>query len=234
VVELQPDYWAARNNLALTYEAADDAKRAERTYRTLTRDAPQYAAGWFNLGGLLSAEERHEEAIAAYQGALEAQPNYRKAQLNLGVAYSRAERYDEAIAAYRGLLFEHPRYVAGWYNLALAYKQAGQPDRAREARVRALSLDPSSRPAAESLARLELQRGDWQAASAVYQELVDLHPGDAGLRLELAKILQRAGDVLGCRRELVGVLAAVADPASARERWAQCALGDETNNVEES
>jgi tetratricopeptide (TPR) repeat protein len=69
-------------------------------FEKVTKIAPNFAQGYFNLGIALKTSGHFTDAIAAYQKAITLDPNYADAQQNLGVVLMKVGYFSEAIAAF--------------------------------------------------------------------------------------------------------------------------------------
>lgn len=208
-IELRPGYHAAENNLGLALIAAGRLDQAEQRYKEVLARAPTYAAGWVNLGKLYSQRKMYPEAIQAYQQALQAKPDYSRALLDLGVAYARSGRSDEALATYRRTLELNPRSVAAWYNLGLAQRQKNDVAGAEESFRKARELDAEHVPSGRKLAQLLAARGAHDEARVILDDVLDTEPNDVEARLAHADELNRAGDRVGCARDVAVAQAAL-------------------------
>ena len=110
---------------------------------------------------------------------------------------------DEAIGAYRQSVAGDPDYREAQYHLGQLLLQCGQSAEAEpylkraeklaELEILLGTLVDTRRPAeyAPAVARLELELGHEELASAWYSEAVRLNPSDAGLRAEAARLARR-------------------------------------------
>ncbi len=78
-----------------------DQKKAIATFEMVTKIAPDFAQGYFNLGISLKTSGQFVEAIAAYQKAILLDPNYAEAHQNLGVILIKIGCLKEAIVAFQ-------------------------------------------------------------------------------------------------------------------------------------
>ena len=76
-------------------------------FEKVTKIAPNFAQGYFNLGIALKTSGHFTDAIAAYQKAITLDPNYADAQQNLGVVLMKVGYFPEAIAAFNKAIQLH-------------------------------------------------------------------------------------------------------------------------------
>jgi len=92
-------------NLGNIYQAsnqqASNQQKAIAYFEIVTKIAPEFAQGYFNLGLALKTSGRFNEAIAAYRNALYLEPDYAEAHQNLGVVLIKVGYFQEAIASFK-------------------------------------------------------------------------------------------------------------------------------------
>jgi tetratricopeptide (TPR) repeat protein len=93
-----------------------DLGRAEQALTALTRDYPDLAGPWVNLGILHARGDRAADAEAAFSAALERNPQHAAAHNELGILYRQSGRFAEAASAYAAALAADPDYALAWFN----------------------------------------------------------------------------------------------------------------------
>jgi Tfp pilus assembly protein PilF len=123
VIELDPTYVEAYNNLGIIYQMIGDVERAFESYQKSTKINPRYEKGYNNLGILLLLKGRNEEALEAFQKALAVNPNNIESHINLGILLKKKGEWEKAIESYRRALTISPLHGETHYNIALLYEQ---------------------------------------------------------------------------------------------------------------
>jgi Tfp pilus assembly protein PilF len=123
VIELNPTYIEAYNNLGLVYQEIGDLNRAFGAYQKSIEINPQYEKGYNNLGILFYLKGRNEEALESFQKALTINPNNIESHINLGVLYKKQGQMNKAIESYQQALDINPLHRETHYNIALLYEQ---------------------------------------------------------------------------------------------------------------
>jgi tetratricopeptide (TPR) repeat protein len=123
VIELDPVYVEAYNNLGIIYQMTGDVDRAFGAYQKATEINPRYEKGYNNLGILLLLKDRDEEALEAFQKALAINPKNIESLINLGTLFKKKGQCDEAIESYQKALAIDPLHGETYYNMALLYEQ---------------------------------------------------------------------------------------------------------------
>ncbi len=123
VIELDPTYVEAYNNLGIIYQTIGDADRAFAAYQKATEINPRYQKGYNNLGILLLLQGRYEEAREAFNKALTINPKNIESHINLGILFKKKGQWNEAIESYQKALEIDPLHRETHYNIALLYEQ---------------------------------------------------------------------------------------------------------------
>jgi Tfp pilus assembly protein PilF len=123
VIELDPTYVEAYNNLGIIYQATGDAKSALGAYQKATGINPRYEKGHNNLGLLFLLEGRYEEALEVFQKALAINPNHIESHINLGILFKQKGQWENAIESYQKALAIDGHHRETHYNMALLYEQ---------------------------------------------------------------------------------------------------------------
>ena len=111
-LELNPDSWAAHNNLGTILSAQGQQQEAIEHYRAAIRVRPDYFTAHTNLGTALAATGQLPEAFDHLHKAIELQPESVAAHRNLGNALTNAGRQAEAIDEYQAALDAQARRSA--------------------------------------------------------------------------------------------------------------------------
>jgi len=123
VIELDPTYVEAYNNLGILYQMMGDMDRALGAYQKSTEINPRYEKGYNNLGILLLLNGRYEEASESFQKALAVNSNNIESHIHLGVLLKKKGQWQEAIESYQRALAIDPLHRETHYNIALLYEQ---------------------------------------------------------------------------------------------------------------
>lgn len=117
IVEQQPGFGLAWNNLGVAYREIGEPDEAISCFRRAVAFAPDIAEAWNNLG--VAQDEFHmiENASTSYKKAIEIQPDYASAHFNLGVSFQKLERFREAKDHYNKVLEIRPDDEAATFML---------------------------------------------------------------------------------------------------------------------
>jgi putative PEP-CTERM system TPR-repeat lipoprotein len=132
---------------------------------------------------------------------LKEQPKDVGFRLYLAQAASARGDYPRSAQYYRELLERDPKNVIVLNNLAWVERELKDPKAVEHAEL-ALKLAPNQPAIMDTLGWIYVERGDTARGVQLLQKAVALEPRAAGIRLNLAKALLRAGDKTGARKEL--------------------------------
>jgi Flp pilus assembly protein TadD len=153
-VELKPDYFIGRKDLANFYLRTHNLPEANRAYTVFLRDYPGNREVQLNLASVLLAQGDADSAIRLLQMLVSNDPGFVEAQVDLGIALlgtNNAEARSHLEAALR-LKPDSPEAA---YNLGLLEENAGHVDEARKLYRQALFYRPDYQRAAERLRGLK-------------------------------------------------------------------------------
>jgi tetratricopeptide (TPR) repeat protein len=130
VVQREPSFIRAYDNLGLCYEAVNQPDKAVAQYREAIRRTRESGEKWpwpfLNLGILLKNEGQVEEAEALLNEALEADPAFAPALYHLGTILETSDRVAGAVEALRRAAAANPSYAEPHFALARIYRRQGR------------------------------------------------------------------------------------------------------------
>jgi predicted O-linked N-acetylglucosamine transferase (SPINDLY family) len=164
-------------------------------------------------GQVLRAGGRWDEAILWFERALEIDPADARPRLAIGQIRRQQGDAEAARACFEQVVLQAGLALAfareqplRLLELGLGYAELDQVSNAIAALQAALALDPTLKPAHESLATLYWQEGLISQAAGHDEAIAQLEPGNVTPRVSLAMRLSQAGDQEGCLEQLVALL----------------------------
>lgn len=133
----------------LALQQGADAMKAQHfteaveAYRTVTRQMPAFAEGYFNLGLALERAERLVEAREALEKALRLKPELRGANLFLGIVDYRQNHYKDAADRLEKETRLDPKNAKAWMWLGVCRLAEEDAHGATAALDKAYALDPT-------------------------------------------------------------------------------------------
>ena len=203
--------------LGRAQESAGDIEAAVASFTRAAELDPTASDIWAELAGLYARRSETEPAIEAASTALDLEPENLEAHRILGLVYAaRAGARNGADAADLDRAIEHLERArkplspdpALYLTLGRLYLTTENPDKAIEVLEEVVDAEPQFADALALLAQAHEAKGDWDQASAVYEQAVLVGPGRVRYRRQLASALVNAGQparALEVLRDLVQI-----------------------------
>jgi tetratricopeptide (TPR) repeat protein len=146
------------------------------------------------LARALANVGRREEAVERLRQATTRRPAFPQAFLELGDQLSAAGRFEEATAAFEDGLALIPEAAVLRVGLAYLLLKCNDRGRARALFTEVRAAAPERYDALLGLAWVTAADGEYAAAARLFDQALAGRPGDAVVRLELAKCLLELGE----------------------------------------
>ncbi|HEY4085291.1 MAG TPA: tetratricopeptide repeat protein [Bryobacteraceae bacterium] len=196
-VQADPNQAEDWYNLGLLQSDLGDKKSAiESLHKSIILD-PEFADSRNTLGAMLIETGQLPQAATELRGALQIRPALPGAHASL--AYLAANRGDYAEAVWH---FERAGDgAANQLNYGIVLARMNRPAEARAHLQKSLQTDPNQPVAHELLGGLLEAEGKISEAVTHYKEAIRLRPDYGKARVDLGKMLSRAGDRAGAAGE---------------------------------
>ena len=112
VLELDPNYADAYNNLGVLYKELEEHQKAKDCYEKAIVINPNYTDAHYNLGNIFKELGENQKAKECYEKVIEINPNYVDAHNNLGVIFQELGEYQKAKDCYEKTIELNPNYTA--------------------------------------------------------------------------------------------------------------------------
>ena len=162
---------------------------------------PLDAEAWFRLGTTNIELSAMKQAEGCFRRVVELQPRLVIAYYNLGRSIELQGRGDEAVAVYQKLLQIAPHSEA-YFNIATIYTHQGKFPEALEAFRQAQRIEPNNPRLIAGEAGVYEKQGDYEAAYARIQPL--LEAGEA--TPDIAMVLAPLSQYIDCRSQAIELL----------------------------
>lgn len=221
-VKKNPDSAEALTELALLYERTDDAKAAEKTYRSLIEARPEAIMPKARLVSLLLKADRKAEAEKflaeiSEQSAGQGGP----AQFQLGLIYLDQGLYSDAAVAFEAALKAYPDDERARYLLANSQLELGQMARARDTLSKipkTSELYVDSRLLMTATIETDDPKKKLQETLNIVTGAMKAKPNELRLWVARAMILEELGDLKHARRVILEAVKKFPEEAEVRFR----------------
>ena len=100
ILDINPNFLEANNNLGLLFQIDKEYDKAIECYEKIIKINPKILSAQFNLGLVFQKMGENEKAKESYKKAIELDPKLLIAHNNLGIVYSNLGEYNLAIESY--------------------------------------------------------------------------------------------------------------------------------------
>jgi tetratricopeptide (TPR) repeat protein len=194
VLKAKTDLLAALQLKAQIQAARGDVAGQEATYNQIAKAHPQTGVGQLALGDLKLKAKQYDAALVAYQAALDQSNDKLRALSGIVNTQLAAGKPEAALARVEDALKQSPDQPALHHMLAEYHLSQQALDPAVAELKRAIALQPKWNVPYQTLGKVELARGNAQAALAAVDAGLKQVPGDAQLLYQRATVLENAGD----------------------------------------
>jgi len=130
VIEMDPTYIEAFNNLGLIYLEIGDFDRALKNYERAIEINPRYEKALNNIGILYFLKGEDKRAMEVFEKLIEINPNHVESYIHLGIIYKKIGQWQKGIESYQKALTLQPQNGEAHYNLGILYENIGDKERA--------------------------------------------------------------------------------------------------------
>ena len=154
VLEIEPNYSEAHNNLGNILAQTNRPTDAERHLRRAIELSPKLDLAHNNLGNILMQTGKLEEAINHYRTAVDIDPKHAGYRYSLGSATLRRGDFHAAAVQLRKATQIDTKFANAHNNLGFSLENLGKREEAIESYRRCLTLNPRHAGAKTNLARI--------------------------------------------------------------------------------
>ena len=198
-----PDSLGTEALIVSTAEASGKLDLALSELQNIAAKAPNSAEVQIRLADLQKKQGNPAAALEALQRARKLDPNRRGLDVAVASVQEELGERSEAIASYRKALAESPDNPVVLNNLAyLLAETGGDLDEALRLASTGARKAPGNPNLQDTLAWVQLKRGNAPAALPIFTSIIQKNPNDATFRFHYATALLRSGDRTEARQQL--------------------------------
>jgi len=191
-LELQPDAWHIRNNLAGAYWLRGNAAAAEREWNEALRLKAENQIVLSNLGLAYSKQKKYPEAIKYFQRALEFDPRLTDGHLHLGEVYLELGQAERAEFQFRAAVALSPLDTRARNRLGQVYLDKARLGEAEEQFLRSVESEANA-TGYDGLGDVELARSPQGKAERYFARAIAVDPFDSHAHFKLGEVYAKSG-----------------------------------------
>jgi len=220
-IELDPNLWEAHYNLGVVLRLEGQLEEAATSFEAAIQIQPAAVEPLRAAAEVAYAREDLSEASDRLQMLVRQHPDDLAARTALAVLFRERERWNDSLEQAREVLVRDPSQTRALLEIGRVYRAREDFEVARLVLQKALALAPEDdvRLRAEILderGRLELARGDTQAAFEAFEGAIGVDASYKPARMNMGSVLLHAGDYEGAAAQYQAVLRIDEDDLAAR------------------
>ncbi|MFH1995612.1 MAG: tetratricopeptide repeat protein, partial [Candidatus Omnitrophota bacterium] len=169
-----PDQHLLRNILGTAYARKKDYDEAEKIFKKIMRENPEFTVARINLIQLYYRSDRSGEAVEAAKAFLEEQPDSPEARFILAVSYRKDGKLEDALRELEALIEARTYNAAVLLEAAETYRGMGDNEKTEEYYNLTIAAEPRLIRPYVGLATLYEEMGNEKAAMTQYEVLLQL------------------------------------------------------------
>jgi len=208
LTQVAPDEPRGFINLAGILLQCKDLPSAQKAAERAIQLRPESPEAWNNLGNALQGLGEFAQAEQAFRRALQYAPQDARILQNLADALRVQNQLSAAEVVYRQSLALDPQLIGCWCNYGNLLGQMNREVEARSAYEKALAINPEYPEAVVSLAGMQIEAGEEEAAIATLRPIVESGKATPEHISVYAYALRVKGDLDAAHALLQGYLSA--------------------------
>lgn len=191
ILSFYPDNFEAMNAMGGIYRRMGNYQESIDILQNALKTKINPAQVYYNLGFTYKLMEKYDEAVSCFENVISTNPTDVLAYNHLGTIYAAQNNHEKAVAEYKRGLQVDPNHPILQFNMAKSLEELGDDMSAIQAYETALRARPGWQDAVIAYSDLLLNHRKTKAAGELVQNSIALHPKDAGLYVQMGKILMR-------------------------------------------
>lgn len=191
ILSFSPDNFEAMNAMGGIYRRMGKYQESIDILQNALKTKINPAQVYYNLGFTYKLMEKYDEAVNCFENVISANPTDVLAYNHLGTIYAAQNNHEKAVAEYKRGLQVDPNHPILQFNMAKSLESLNDDMSAIQAYETALRARPGWQDAVIAYSDLLLGHRKTKAAGELVQNSIALHPKDAGLYVQMGKILMR-------------------------------------------
>ncbi|MBN1962111.1 MAG: tetratricopeptide repeat protein [Deltaproteobacteria bacterium] len=188
ILSIDPDFIAARFNLAVLKERNNDKESARRIYEQIVNENPNFAPAQENLAAFAVSEGKLDQALSIYRKIVASSPKNVTSRLALARLLITKKKYKNAIELCRKALQQKADAIEAFRILAKSYVELQNLPMAELIIGRGLKVNKDDVELHYLTAEILLGKGELAAGVNKLKEIITIDPKSIKVRAKLAQI----------------------------------------------
>lgn len=176
LIQINPDFAPAYNNLGTIYFNEQQWQEAINAYQAAIMVRADYLDAYYNLGLAFSNDGRVNDAIETYQALLQLSANHAGASFQLARLYMAQANYKIALQWLLRLENQFPFHFETQINLATCYLHLGLFMEAKAHYLKAVDININDEQVNYNLGVMSMQQGQLADAMTFYLRVLSINP----------------------------------------------------------
>ena len=194
ILEIEPNYLDANNNLAIIFQHKGKIDQAETLYQKILETQPMHPDANHNLGALKVLLNKPDDALPFFKIALEGNSNIEQYWISYIDALVKDNKLEEAETISRKAIKLKPEFIKVHFNLGFILNELKKPKEAEVIYKKTITLKPEFVEAHNNLGLILKDLGRLDEAKSCYEKAIELKP-------DFAEIYNNLGEVQYLLRE---------------------------------
>ena len=194
VLEIDPNYAPAYNNLGTIFQQLDNNQKAIKSYKKTIEIDPNYAIAHYNLGVIFQKLKENQKAKDCYEKAIEINPNHTNAHNNLGVIFQELKENQKAKNCFEKAIEIDPDHANAHNSLGFIIAAQGEHQKAKSFFEKAIEINPNYSDAHYNLGVVFQGSGEYQKAKSFYEKAIEINSNYADAHNNLGNLFLELGE----------------------------------------
>ena len=195
VLNMNPNFANAHNNLGIIYQSLGEKKNAINSFEMSIKINPNHTDSYYNLGSIFKELGEIKKAKKCYEKTIEINPNHIEAHNNLGVTFQTLEDYQNAKKCYEKAIEIDPSFFKAHHNLGITFQALEDYQNAKKCYEKAIEIDPSFFKAHNNLGVIFKELGETGKAKNSFEKTIIINPDYADGYNNLGVVFQESGEI---------------------------------------
>ena len=176
VLELDPNYANAHNNLGVIFQGLGENQKAKDYFEKAIEINPDYVDAYNNLGAIFGNLGENQKVKDCFEKVIKIDPNYTSAHFNLGVMFKQLGENQKAINCYEKAIEIDPNYADAHYGLGVIFQELEESQKAKGCFEKTIKISPSYANAHNNLGAIFKELGEYQKAKDSFERAIEINP----------------------------------------------------------